>query len=185
MAWVDLPALISRLHRGNGEPCPSGIPSGLSWMEALSTSSPMMLPLSRGIVALVAIPVPHKTPSTESCTKMELRNCLWMNEWSENLFLLGKVTKKSEGRGRKHRKMSVSWEEHWTGYLGTQDLFWVLPQSTYVALAHCLAFLSIDFIHSMVRMLIRILPTSEAPGALEKIEWNISYERTRNIIKML
>ena len=68
---------------------------GLSWMNTLSTSSPVMLPLSQGLVALV-ICVSHNTSSTESYTKKEFRKCLWKNKRSENLFLLGKVTQNSE-----------------------------------------------------------------------------------------
>lgn len=94
-----------------------GIFPGLLCMDTLATSSPMMLPLSRGLVALV-ICVSHKTPSTESYTKKEFRKCLWKNKRSENLFLWGKVMHNSDGKGGKPRKKSVSWADHGQGIWG-------------------------------------------------------------------
>lgn len=74
--------------------------------------------------------------------------------------------------------MSVHWEESRAGYWQSRAQSGFCHLSTYVALAQSLAFLSFNSLCFMIGSLIPGLPTSEALGALKKIEHSNLYEST-------
>lgn len=134
---------------------------GVSWIQAC----PLPLPgyyLSADVLWLLQPSVCSKNAQHRILHKAGVAF-----EWMDGVTFLRAILKlqrkKLEGRGGKHRKMSISWEEHWAEYLGTQDLIWVLPLwPWHIAQPFC-------FLSLMIGILIPLLPSSEALGALKEI----------------